>query len=817
MKPLTDVAAERGVLSGICRYGHSAFVDVADIVRSETFTIDYNQIIFSCIEHVFNNDDIQTIDLALIYSAGEELSLGSIMSRPEMLEHVKSLFNFPIELSNVRKLAIKIRKLQITRLLRDKLKTTSDNLLELSGNETLTEILGIAENSIFDFASLINDSDEKPKSLTETVTEHLQHLTENPIDQVGVPTGFDRYDKAIGGGLRPGTINVIGARSKAQPLDCKILTPDGWKLMKDIRVGDTICNPLNKTGLTKVVKIFPQPQQECLEFVFSDNTKTRASADHKWLVRNARWQDNNRFEEWSFNEMLDNVVDKSLFLFNKRPKWQFPLTKPVIFHKKSLLIDPYVLGCLLGDGCLKYNRVEFTNQDQEIINILNNRLPYEHKFTKQKSKKYGYRLNSNRKNNIIREHLKTLNLLGKGSHDKFIPKEYLYSSVEDRTLLLCGLLDTDGGVANYNIEYTTVSKQLRDDVCQLVYSLGGKCRFKERYTSYDKKQYFKSYRLNISFNNNKQYFLLSRKRNLATTRKKTDLKRSLISVKSLGKCNMQCIQVDDPNGLYITDDYIVTHNCGKSLVATKMAYNIAKNNIPVLVMDTEMTYEDHLNRLLAMASDNFIYDIETGQFAKKPNARKKVEALINELTNKKIPYFHKSIAGMPFEEQLAVMRRWIIKEVGVNHNNEAKPCVIFYDYLKLMDSSSINNNIAEFQALGFIMSTLHNFTVKYKIPILSLIQLNRDGVTKEGTEVASGSDRIIWLCSNFTILKEKSAEEISLDGLENGNLKLVPIVCRHGEGMEYGNYINCYRDGAKANITEGPTKFEVRKSNEENQ
>ena len=94
----------------------------------------------------------------------------------------------------------------------------------------------------------------------------------------------------------------------------------------------------------------------------------------------------------------------------------------------------------------------------------------------------------------------------------------------------------------------------------------------------------------------------------------------------------------------------------------------------------------------------------------------------------------------------------------------AKDCVIVYDYLKLMDSQGISQDLKEYQVLGFMMTSLHNFAVRYKVPILGFIQLNRDGITKETTDTASGSDRIIWLCSNFSIFKRKSDEEIADDG-----------------------------------------------------
>ena len=126
-----------------------------------------------------------------------------------------------------------------------------------------------------------------------------------------------------------------------------------------------------------------------------------------------------------------------------------------------------------------------------------------------------------------------------------------------------------------------------------------------------------------------------------------------------------------------------------------------------------------------------------------------------------------------------------------------------------MDAASIKGDMKEFQVLGFMMTALHNFSLKYDVPILTFIQLNRDGITKESTESASGSDRIVWLCSNFTIYKKKSDEEIASDGPEHGNLKLVPLIARHGEGLDPNDYINVQMRGASGKIREGMTAFEL--------
>jgi hypothetical protein len=220
-----------------------------------------------------------------------------------------------------------------------------------------------------------------------------------------------------------------------------------------------------------------------------------------------------------------------------------------------------------------------------------------------------------------------------------------------------------------------------------------------------------------------------------------------------------------------------------------------------------MTKDDHIHRILAMMTEIEINKIESGKFAQTPSLKKKIEDAVNDL--KETPLFHKSIAGKSFDEQLSIMRRWIIKEVGLNSDGTAKPCVIFYDYLKLMDSAGISQDMKEYQVLGFMMTTLHNFACKYQLPIVAFVQLNRDGITKESTDTASGSDRIIWLCSNFSIFKRKSDEEIAEDGPTNGNRKLIPLISRHGAGLDDNDYINCHMKGWCAKITEGNTRLEI--------
>ncbi len=249
---------------------------------------------------------------------------------------------------------------------------------------------------------------------------------------------------------------------------------------------------------------------------------------------------------------------------------------------------------------------------------------------------------------------------------------------------------------------------------------------------------------------------------------------------------------------------------GKSVFGDNVAINVASRGIPVLMLDTEMSKEDHLNRILANISNVPINEISTGKFSEDEEKALAVKQAMEKI--KDIPYTYVSVAGAPFDQILNTIKRWIMQEVGQDENGRTNECLVVYDYLKLMSSGSITNNIQEYQALGFQITSLHNLSVKYDFACLSFVQLNRDGITKESTDAVSGSDRLIWLCTSFSIFKAKSPEEFAEDGPNAGNRKLVPIVSRHGPGMEDGNYINLKMLGDKAHLKELKTRDEFRSS-----
>ena len=242
---------------------------------------------------------------------------------------------------------------------------------------------------------------------------------------------------------------------------------------------------------------------------------------------------------------------------------------------------------------------------------------------------------------------------------------------------------------------------------------------------------------------------------------------------------------------------------GKSVISDNIAIHNTRSGIPVLMVDTEMKVDDHYNRVLAHMSNVPQDEIATGNFASDEEKYNAVKRAATEL--KEMPYTYECAAGKPWESILNTIKRWILQEVGTDEDGRTNDCLVIVDYLKLMSASGIVD-IKEFQALGFQIQELHNLTVKYDIACVCLTQLNRDGITQETTASVSGSDRIIWFCTSFSMLKEKSPDELAEDGPRGGNRKLVTLKARHGPRTLNGNYINFRFEGEYARLTELHTR-----------
>lgn len=354
---------------------------------------------------------------------------------------------------------------------------------------------------------------------------------------------------------------------KAQPLDAKVLTPSGWKCMGNIQEGDEVVNPDGGTAF--VVGVYPQGRKDIYRVTFSDGSQTECCDEHLWQVITPlrKWRDGSS-QVLSLQDMRYDLFSKS-----GNARYFIPIVRPVVFESQELPVDPYLLGALIGDGTLGCNAVLISSMDDEIITEVSNALPEGIVVSHQSATTFRIargRNSDNRKfilpQNTLLNAIRELGLSGKRAESKFIPQTYLFADVPARIALLQGLLDTDGTIdpRSGKISFCTISEQLAIDVVALIQSLGGVARTRTRYTKYthngEKRVGRLSYQIGVSLPNAIQPFRLSRKQQYVIPRTKYGITRALVKVKYIGQKEAQCIALDSENQLYVTDNYIVTHN-----------------------------------------------------------------------------------------------------------------------------------------------------------------------------------------------------------------------------------------------------------------
>ncbi|MEK0324071.1 MAG: LAGLIDADG family homing endonuclease [Nitrosopumilus sp.] len=394
-------------------------------------------------------------------------------------------------------------------------------------------------------------------------------------------------DEVFFGGARGG--------SKCLKLSTLLLTPDGPKELKDVRQGDLLMNPDGTT--TKVIQLHSIQPLQVYRLHFSNGATIDACKDHQWagtlrIDSPAILRDTG----WLYERQLTGVKNIA--------KLRIPLCRPLQYNKKTLKIDPYIVGALLADGCIgdhlgnishschtddltffeeQYQNAGFTerktykNKDAECHNI----------YIRGDSKEY------------LKEEMVRLGLWGSRSKNKFIPNEYKYSSVEDRVALLQGLCDCDGSATLKSngrgvFSYHSISEKLITDVIELAESLGyhtRKYNFAPRERHKNGKTYIcqPCYRVDFRGNNREDIFRLPRKREIV--KKAIPLSVKDVILEKIEKLKavvpMRCLTVDHANQLFMItggpgQGFVATHNT-YSLIADPLRY-INNPNFNALIM-----------------------------------------------------------------------------------------------------------------------------------------------------------------------------------------------------------------------------------------
>lgn len=330
----------------------------------------------------------------------------------------------------------------------------------------------------------------------------------------------------------------------AQPLDARILTPDGWTTMGALSIGDMVVGADGKP--TEVIGVHPKGERLVYEVEMTDGAKTRCCDHHFWTVRRGVGH------KWQTKRLREIIGDE------KRPGayWQIPALEPVEFAPKGPQpLDAYLLGVLLGDGCFPLEEgVGLTCADDEILDAVRARVPDGIELRHQA--RYNWRLpaTSRTRPNPLRAGLRELGLLGCKAAEKFVPDAYLYGTPDQRFDLLCGLMDTDGSISKHNqMSFSSASPEMAQQVQFLVRSLGGVATIKKWVGT-------GNHDVNVVYlRMTRPPFKLSRKRDRWRMPKR-QMTRGIRSITPLKVEHVQCIEVAAADHLYVTDDLILTHN-----------------------------------------------------------------------------------------------------------------------------------------------------------------------------------------------------------------------------------------------------------------
>lgn len=403
-------------------------------------------------------------------------------------------------------------------------------------------------------------------------------LTKQEIENCGV--SLTPRQTVLYKGIRNNILTVThgpAGTSKAQPLDTPILTPDGWVKMGDIEIGDRVISSDGKP--TIVIGVSPHGEKDVWELIFSDGTKTECCSDHLWFTQTEKDRNNRKWTKTidgvrsRYREQKEGSVKstseiiETLYTRRGRINHTIPITDPVQFNEKEVELDPYIMGCLLGDGCFRGSGVKLTSSDSELVEKVRKLLDDDIEINYYSRYDYALVKEPKTRENKVKQYLSKLGLWSKLSDEKFIPDCYKFNSVDKRISLLRGLMDTDGSVSKNGTytSFTSTSKRLIDDVKELVQSLGGISTDHTPYNSYYKKSDEKifgkiSYGITVTMNPDINPFYLKRKNIKVLPKTRYKPIRYIVSARLIGKKEVQCIKVDNPSHLYLTNDYIVTHN-----------------------------------------------------------------------------------------------------------------------------------------------------------------------------------------------------------------------------------------------------------------
>ena len=690
---------------------------------------------------------------------------------------------------------------------------TANEILRIAGNgdtsryEQCVELLNDALNqgSRESFGSSIFDD------IGETLSDDYR---------TAIPTGIGKLDEALEGGLGKGELGVIiGSSSfgKAQPLDSRIVTPYGWKLMGEMQVGDYVIGADGKPH--KVIGVFPQGMRPIYKVSFSNGTSCECDIEHLWnvnshyqrcgkkYVRGLSKNKNDKFyiPDHSFKTLtLREIIEKGIFKKSKnRFNFKVPKNDIVEFAENTNIINPYLVGYLLGDGNLDRVSISVGMSDKEDIEqelraILQDDL---HIFLRENRNIWSFDIVGETKK-YIKE-----NFEPQTSESKIIPSKYLFNSSKNRIALLQGLMDSDG-CANKNgsCEFSSKSKALANQVQFLVRSLGGFASIDVDNSVYYSKKYEKHidcglrYRVTISMcDESIPLFRLTRKQERVKYRTRLKDAIFITSAEYIGDKEAQCIMVDSEEHLYLTEDFIVTHNTSMTTAMASHAatYKCEQNDYKGYKV-LQIVFEDrikqiqrkHIGRITGIEAKDLSKPELIGTVRERLSAYADYDMLMGNLR----------IVRFPSGEMTAAHIRRFIKKLI---NQGFKPDLTIIDYFECLSHVGDSSASNEYEKEGKTMRKLESMAADLDMALWIPTQGTRDSVNMElvTMDKAGGSFKKIQIAHIVASIAR------TMEDIERNKATIALLKNRAGKSGKVFNNVE-FNNGTCIISTDGVDEFD---------
>lgn len=367
---------------------------------------------------------------------------------------------------------------------------------------------------------------------------------------------------------------------KASSCATPVLTPFGWRLAGDIKTGDMIC--ATDGTAQEVLAVFPQGKRPVYRLDWHDGTHSVVDENHLWLgwyagrsrkMANIKTFGVDSARIWTTAQIVAKAAKPNARRF-AAPLMSAPCKFNVAGESRGpsnfvpRRIPPYILGVLLGDGSLTGDDVRWTKPDIEIADRIDELLAADGRNVKVSRYAKNGEISTFRFPVASRmlEDLDEIGIWGKLATEKFIPRIYLFASVDERWDLLRGLMDTDGWVQGEGeCCYGTSSRRLADDVAHLARSLGALASIS---TKQEPRYTYKGETLTgqpahvvrIKMPNAQRMFTLQRKASRCAHNPPQSMAKFLDSITPAGEEETVCFVVSNPNRCYVIDGFTVTHN-----------------------------------------------------------------------------------------------------------------------------------------------------------------------------------------------------------------------------------------------------------------